>query len=150
MSEAHDTEICIYDFEYGMQEYMGSIINVPYFSGTWNNGGPICAYNIILLSKPFDCLKRQRANIPKPEDWENMQKYYDDWNRANGNPEFYEQINNYIDRIDNKFVIHPRNLLSDYNVILSKLQSFLNLPDGTIQFNPDDYLSWYQKNVDIG
>ncbi len=146
MSEAHDTEICIYDFEYGMQEYMGSIINVPYFSGTWNNGGPICAYNIILLSKPFDCLARQRLAITKPTTW----RYYKDWNRANGNPEFYEQINNYIDRIDNKFVIHPRNLLSDYNVILSKLQSFLNLPDGTIQFNPDDYWSWYQKNVDIG
>lgn len=150
MSEAHGIEICIYDFKYGMQEYMGSIINVPYFSGTWSSGGPTCAYNIILLSKPFDCLKRQRADITKPETYRNMSSYYNDWSRANGNAVFYEQINNYIDRIDNKFVIHPRNLLFDYNTILPRLQSFLNLPDGTIQFNPDDYWSWYQKNVDIG
>jgi hypothetical protein len=65
MSEVHETEICIYDFEYGMQECMGNIINVPYFSGSWTKGGPKCAYNIIFLSKPFDCLARKLADIPK-------------------------------------------------------------------------------------
>ena len=151
MSEAHDTEVCIYDFEYGMQECMGNIINVPYFSGSWTKGGPKCTYNIILLSKPFDCLTRQLADIPNHSKTSFLKNEHKDmWHSLNGSDAFYTQINNYIDTINNKFIIHPRNLLFDYNVILPRLQSFLNLPDVTIQFNPDDYWSWYQKNANIG
>ena len=151
MSEVHDTEVCIYDFEYGMQECMGNIINVPYFSGSWTKGGPKCTYNIILLSKPFDCLARKLEDITNHSKNTKLKKEHEvEWHSLNGSNRLYTEINNYIDTINNKFIIHPRNLLFDYNVILPRLQSFLNLPDGTIQFNPDDYWSWYQKNVNIG
>lgn len=144
--------ICIYDWECGMQDYIGNMINVPYHASSWQKDeseaakDSICSYNIILLSKPFDCMARKRKTINTQE---KLWKYCDYWYRADGDPRLYEQLNNYVDKMSNKFVIHPHNLLHDYNIILPKLQSWLNLPDGTIQFNPDEYWVWYQKNVNI-
>mgnify|MGYP003653820351 CR=1 FL=1 len=144
------TNICIYDWEFGMQDYIGNMINVPYVTGTWQKGGPVVDFNIIILSKPFDCMARKRKSIDKDSWRRRRYRYYSTWLRMNGDPKLYTEINNYMDKMSNKFIIHPRNLLYDYNVILPKLQTWLNLPNGTIQFNPDEYWKWYQKNVNIG
>ena len=140
--------ICIYDFEYGMQDYIGNMINVPYISCSWERGGGTGTHNIIILSKPFDCIARAVREKELSSDrstWPYDMKEL--WGRYDGDANFYETINTFIENIDNKFIIHPFELSHSYNKILTRLQRWIDLPDGHIQFNPDEYWDWYAKNV---
>jgi hypothetical protein len=141
--------IYIYDFEYGMQDYIGNMINVPYASCNWERGGGIGIHNIIILSKPFDCIARQvreRGLNSDRNTWPyDIKELWGKYNDSSAN--FYETINTFIENIDNKFIIHPFELSHSYGKILPRLQQWLDLPDGHIQFNPDEYWDWYVKNV---
>ena len=57
--------IHIFDYEDGIQEYIGNMLPYDYKSFDWDKNGQFKFdelqpgdYNIILLTKPYDCLER--------------------------------------------------------------------------------------------
>ena len=150
----------IHDFEDGLQDYIGNMVNISYtncsfdsyfceprgyYYSTVNLNSSIGIQNIIILSKPFDCLARgKKEGKYLSEDgmliWNNKQRLYYD------NVEFYKNVSDYISEMDNKFIIHPYELLTSYNRILSRLQDWIEVPC-EIQFNINEYSEFYKNNT---
>mgnify|MGYP003627381548 FL=1 len=149
--------IFIYDFDHGMQDYIGNLIGIPYQCCSWTHPGQQADYakggrwddkKIVILSKPFDCYARG-IREGKYNEGSYIEGGYSGgiWHHYNGDNRMYENINNSLDNMSNKFIIHPYDLLHSYNIILKRLEKWIDLPDGHIQFNPDEYWKWYQENV---
>jgi len=143
--------IFIYDFEHGMQDYIGNLIDIPYQSCCWmfNEDGQWDDKKIVILSKPFDCYARgiREGKYDEGAYVQDGDKKSWIWHLYNGDTRMYENINNSLDDMSDKFIIHPYDLLHSYNIILKRLEKWIDLPDGHIQFNPDEYWKWYQENV---
>lgn len=98
--------------------------------------------NIIILSKPYDCLQRGMQR-----DKYKSERGLEDWSRRNwrySNPEIYEHINSIISKIDDKLIIHPDDLLTGN--IRKKIKNYIDV-DIKIDDSRLEYL--YRGNVDI-
>ena len=140
----------IHDFEDGLQDYIGNMVNIPYTKCSFDSQenykeSTEGIQNIIILSKPFDCLARG-----KKEGKYDLKVSFSSWSYKqytyyNG-AEFYKNISDYILEMNNKFIIHPYELLINYSIILPKLQDWIEIPC-EIQFNINEYSEFYKNNI---
>ena len=140
--------IYIYDFEDGLQHIISHMIGKKSEIRYWDRRGFFSEIdttgdkNIIILSKPYDCLQRGMQR-----DKYKSERGLEDWSRRNwrySNPEIYEHINSIISKIDDKLIIHPDDLLTGN--IRKKIKNYIDV-DIKIDDSRLEYL--YRGNVDI-
>lgn len=145
--------IRIYDWEDGLQEFFKSRIILKHdeiiMTGSFDERG-IFKFkqpgrkNIIILSKPFDCLQRGVLNGKYSE---NDQKAIEDWSRRNWrytSEEVYEHFTNITDAIEDKLFIHPERL--NEHKTLKRIETYLTCK---FDFDVEDYDMFFKENINL-
>ena len=143
--------IQIIDFEDGLQEFFASRLAVDTIIESWDLRGGFrfdkispADKNIIILSKPFDCLQRgvQSGKYPQ-DDFEKLQ----DWSRRNWrytSPEIYEHIDSLTQKIENKLVIHPEEL--NKTVTKKRVEKYIG---SKFDWDISEYETFYTENINL-
>jgi len=144
--------IQIIDFEDGLQEFFASRFTVDTTIETWDLRGGFrfdkilpANKNIIILSKPFDCLQRGVLSGKYPQD---DFKKLQDWSRRNWrytSPEIYEHINSLLtQKIENKLVIHPEELGNP--VTKKRIEKYIG---SKFDWDISEYETFYTENINL-
>lgn len=143
--------IQIIDFEDGLQEFFASKLSVDTTIETWDISGNFrfdkitpSDKNIIILSKPFDCLERGVLSGKYPQD--DIEKLQD-WSRRNWRytcSEIYEHIDSLTQAIQNKLVIHPEEL---HNPVTKKrIEKYTG---SKFNWDVSEYETFYTENINL-
>lgn len=143
--------IQIIDFEDGLQEFFASRLTVDTTVESWDLRGGFrfdkispSDKNIIILSKPFDCLQRGVLSGKYPQDdFEKLQ----DWSRRNWrytSPEIYEHIDSLTQKIENKLVIHPEEL--DKTVTKKRIEKYTG---SKFDWDISEYETFCTENINL-
>jgi len=142
--------IYIYDFEDGLQEILSYAIEKPTRTMYWDRKGffseidEVGDKNIIISSKPYDCLQR---GVLKNKYKENDERSLKDWSRRNwrySNPEIYNHVNAIIEKIDDMLIIHPDDF--ENLKIRSKIRDYIGIE---IKLLDTKLQEIYKENVNI-
>ena len=143
--------IQIIDFEDGLQEFFASRISVDITIEAWDNRGEYrfeeikpAEKNIIIISKPFDCLQRGLLAGKYPQD---SVKKLQDWSRRNWrytSSEIYEGINELTHSIENRLVIHPEEL--DNPVTKKRIEKYTG---ATFNWDVSEYNNFFKENINL-
>lgn len=142
--------ITVYDFEDGLQHVLSYILSTSVTVRYWDRKGffseidDTSGKNIVIMSKPYDCLHRGvKRDKYKNDDERSMR----DWSRRNwrySNPEIYEHINEIINNMDEVLIIHPEDFLN--GKIRKKVFDFIKLD---IKASDEKLEQIYKENVNI-
>lgn len=145
--------IYVHDWEDGLQEIFKKSVTTnkdeTMLAVSFDNRGHFkftthdtSAKNIIILSKPFDCLQRGVRKGKYPEDsFEKMQN----WSRRNWRyttPEIYEELNNFIENLESKLVVHPERF--NETKIKRRIETYLDC-----KFDIGNYEEFLEKHVNL-
>ena len=142
--------LAVYDFEDGLQPILTYALDVETKIRFWDRKGFFSEVdsfeekNIIIMSKPYDCLQRGVLRGKYNESDERAMK---DWSRRNwrySTSEIYEHINNIIEKMDSYIVIHPDDFSSGN--IKSKIKNYLNID---LKVTENKLKEIYSENVNI-
>lgn len=142
--------IAIYDFEDGLQPLLAHIIGIETKAMFWDRKGFFSEIdifeqkNIVILSKPYDCLQRG-VNRDKYKDGDN--RSMQDWSRRNwrySSPEIYEHINSIIEKMDNRLIIHPDDFINGN--LRKKIKDYIGID---IKMSNLKLKQLYNENVNI-
>ena len=143
----------IFDFEDGLQDYFGNLLSIRYYPMTWDYNGHFSFKfllpsdkNIVIASKPYDCLERATRNGKyNADDHKSMLT----WSRRNWRyttKNIYNEISSYIDKLDDVYIIHPDSLVRNPEEI-DKLYKYIGKDPS--DFDMDSYLKFYKSDVNI-
>jgi hypothetical protein len=142
--------IYIYDFEDGLQEILSYAIDQPTRTMYWDRKGffseidEVGDKNIIIASKPYDCLQR---GVLKNKYKENNERSLKDWSRRNwrySNPEIYNHVNSIIEKIDDMLIIHPDDF--ENLKVKAKIRDYIGTE---IKLSDTKLQEIYKENVNI-
>ena len=143
--------IAIYDFEDGLQPILAYALGLETKIRFWDRKGffsEIDSFeekNIVIMSKPFDCLQRGvKRGKYKDDDERSIQ----DWSRRNwrySTSEIYDHINNIMDNMGNNvLIIHPDDFTN------GKLRKKIKEYVGTnLKLSDKKLKQIYNENVNI-
>ena len=143
--------IHIFDFEDGLQSFFSSKLNCETKQYSWDSRGMFkfdelekSDKNIIILSKPYDCLQRGTLAGKYPQDdFSKMQ----DWSRRNWRyttPEIYECIDEFISETECKLVVHPEEL--DDPETVTRIEKYTGM---TFGWDTSTYPQFYKENINL-
>lgn len=142
--------LAVYDFEDGLQPILTYALGVETKIRFWDRKGFFSEVdsfeekNIVIMSKPYDCLQRGVLRGKYKESDERAMK---DWSRRNwrySTPEIYEHINNIIEKMDSYIVIHPDDFSSGN--VKEKIKNYLNID---LKVTENKLKEIYNENVNI-
>lgn len=143
--------IYIFDFEDGLQEFFKEKLKCETETYSFDERGmykfhklSTCEKNIIVLSKPYDCLQRGVLSGKYPE---NNFKQLQDWSRRNWrytNSEIYEHLNSFISDTENKLVIHPEELNDP--ITIKRIEKYT---DSSFDWDISEYDEFYKQNINL-
>ena len=143
--------IYIFDFEDGLQEFFKEKLKCETETYSFDERGmynfhklSTCEKNIIILSKPYDCLQRGVLLGKYPED--NF-KQLQDWSRRNWrytNSEIYEHLNSFISDIEYKLVVHPEELNDP--VTVKRIEKYTGTE---FDWDVSEYDEFYKQNINL-
>lgn len=142
--------IAIYDFEDGLQNIISYALNTNTKVRYWDRKGffsEIDSFeekNIVIMSKPYDCLERGvKRNKYDNEDNNGLK----DWSRRNwrySNPEIYEHVNSIIERMESYLIIHPDDIVNGN--IRNKIKDYIGID---LNISDKKLKEIYNENVNI-
>lgn len=142
--------IAIYDFEDGLQNIISYALNAETKVRYWDRKGFFADIddfeekNIIIMSKPYDCLERGvKRNKYKNSDDRGLK----DWSRRNwrySNPEIYEHVNSIVKRMDSYLIIHPDDIVNGN--LRTKIKDYLGIE---LSISDNKLKEIYNENVNI-
>lgn len=143
----------IYDWEDGLQEFFKERITLRHddeiMTGSFDERG-IFKFkqpgrkNIVIMSKPFDCLER---GVRAGKYSENDQKAIEDWSRRNWrytNDEMYEHFDKMCESMEDKLFVHPERL--NEVRIRKTIERYI---EGKFDFTDDDYDAFFKENINL-
>ena len=144
--------IYIYDFEDGLQNIFAYILGTPTTVRYWDRKGFFSEIdisdsenkNIIITSKPYDCLQR---GVIKGKYDNSDEKKLKDWSRRNwrySNPEIYEHVNSIIDRMESYLIVHPDDIVNGN--LKTKIKDYLGI---NLNISDSKLKEIYNENVNI-
>jgi hypothetical protein len=142
--------IAIYDFEDGLQQILSYAMGVPTVIRYWDRKGffseieTFSEKNIVIMSKPYDCLARG----VKRDKYKNTDEHgLKDWSRRNwrySNPEMYEHVNSIIEKMNDVLIVHPDDFLSDE--LRMKIKNYVDID---LKVSNEKLKEIYNENVNI-
>lgn len=143
--------IHIFDFEDGLQEFFSNRLSCETQQFAWDSCGMFkfdeiksAEKNIIILSKPYDCLQRGTLAGKYPQDdFTKLQ----DWSRRNWrytNPEIYEGMDAFISDIEYKLVVHPEELNDP--VTVKRIEKYTG---ASFDWDVSEYDEFYKQNINL-
>lgn len=145
----------IIDFEDGLQEFISSRLDTQYQIqiNAWDRAGNfqfdnlkthLHEKNIVILSKPYDCLERSVLSGKYPQDDFTLLQ---DWSRRNWrytNPEIYEEINRFMEVCENKLIIHPEEL--NKKITAKRIEKYTS---GSFNWDITEYEQFARDNINL-
>ena len=143
--------ITIFDFEDGLQEFIANKLDTETTVEVFDNAGDFnfeylkrTKKNIIILSKPFDCLQRGVIAGKYPDDNFTLLQ---DWSRRNWrytNEEVYNLLSDFILSTTQPLVIHPESLNDP-----STRRRIEKYTGATFDWDVNEYDNFYKENINL-
>lgn len=142
--------IAIYDFEDGLQQILSYALGTPTVIRYWDRKGffseieTFSEKNIVIMSKPYDCLER---GVKRDKYKNTDERGLKDWSRRNwrySSPEIYEHINTIIEKMNDVLIIHPNDFLS--NELRTKIKNYVGID---LKVSDEKLKELYNENVNI-
>ena len=143
--------IHIFDFEDGIQDFIGSLLPYDYKSFDWDKKGFFKFdelepgdSNIICLTKPYDCLHngtiKGKYNTESPKEMKIWSRRNWRYNTQDINDEIYKFLN----KLEGNYIcIHP-DMIEEKIIELSAY-----LMTNQINFNKEKYNQFYNEKINI-
>ena len=141
--------IHIFDYEDGIQEYIGNMLPYDYKSFDWDKNGQFKFdelepgdYNIILLTKPYDCLERSVKAGKYNKDNPKQMKIWSRRNWRYTNQDMYDRIMSFIEKCDGNFLcIHPDRIEEKIPELCRYLMT------NEVKFKKREHNKFYKENI---
>lgn len=143
--------IHIYDFEDGLQDFIADRLDCDTDTFKWDYRGRFnfktlkpASRNIVILSKPYDCLQRSYLMGKYPDD--DFHKVQD-WSRRNwrySSPEIYDEMNKFISVIEYKLILHPEEL--NDKVTIKRIEKFTK---SKFNWDVSEFDEFFKNNINL-
>ena len=141
--------IHIFDYEDGIQDFIGQMLPYDYKSFDWDKDGFFKFdelkpgdYNIILLTKPYDCLQR---GVKYGKYNEDSAKEMKKWSRRNWrytNQEMNDEMMKFISKCNGNYIcIHPDYIEDKVTELCAYLMT------NQVKFKKREFNKFYKENI---
>jgi len=144
--------IHIFDYEDGIQDFIGSMLPYEYKTFDWDKDGffqfdklnPFGDYNIVCLTKPYDCLHN---GTNKGKYNEESAKEMKIWSRRNwryNTQDINEEIYKFLTKMNGNYIcIHPDMIEEKVTDLCAYLMT------NQVNFKKREYNKFYKEHINI-